>query len=104
MKSIKELKVKYDKQPITAIEKEAKSTQGRAKDVYSNFIEILFYLERTQRFKENSLYKKSTFNGYISFEYGLLYNTYQLYSSILPGMIKSEVGFLWDEANIKKGH
>jgi len=76
MQTIKQLKAKYDSQPIKAIEKEAKTTQVQAKDVYGNFVEILFYLERTQRFKENPLYKKSTFNGYLSFEYGLLYNSY----------------------------
>ena len=76
MKTIKQLKAKYDNQPIKAIEKEAKTTQGQAKDVYFGFIEILFYLERTQRFKENPLYKKSSFHQYLSFEYGVRFTTY----------------------------
>lgn len=76
MRTIEELKKKYDNQPIKTIEKEAKSTQGQAKDVYSNFIEILFYLERTQRFKENHVYKKSNFQQYLSFEYGIRFTTY----------------------------
>lgn len=76
MQTIKQLKAKYDKQTIKAIEKEAKATQGQAKDVYYNFIEILFYLERTQRFKENPLYKKSTFQQYLPFAYGIRFTTY----------------------------
>ncbi|MDY7037207.1 MAG: hypothetical protein SV375_13710 [Thermodesulfobacteriota bacterium] len=76
MKTIEQLKTEYDNKSIKAIEKEAKDTQGQAKDVYVRFIDLLFYLERTARFKENPLYKTSRFQQYLSFEYGIRYTTY----------------------------
>jgi len=76
MKTIKELKKKYDSMKIGEVEKKVKSVQDEAKGLYANFIELLFYLERTERFKDNHLYKKSTFKDYLSFEYGVRFKAY----------------------------
>lgn len=76
MKTIEQLKKQYNPKPIKEIENEAKKSQAQAKQLQEKMIEILFYLERTQRFKENPVYQKSTFREYLSFEFGMRFSTY----------------------------
>ena len=76
MRTFEELKAKYDKMKVAKIEQEAKNTQGEAKDLYVALIEILFYLERSGRYAENPKYKKSKFEQYVVFEFGIHHKTY----------------------------
>lgn len=76
MRTIEQLKTAYDKKKVGEIEKEAKSIQSKSKEFYVTFLELMFYLERTGRYKENPVYKKSRFEQYISFQFGITHSTY----------------------------
>jgi len=116
MKTIKELKAEYDSKSITEIEQEAKKTQGKAKEIHAEFIEILFYMERTGRYKENALYKNTGFPQYIEFQFGIRWATYhetrlalgnfpdfsKKYSPALVTSIKSKCGAKKTPAVIKQ--
>jgi hypothetical protein len=77
MRTYEELKKILDGKPIDQIEKGARENQGKAKDFYIQFLEHLFYLEKSGRFADNPKYKKSRFEDYIQFEFGLNHKTYQ---------------------------
>lgn len=76
MRSIDELKELYDMKPIEEIETEAWDYRMGMKDIYTLFIETLFYLERTQRYKENPRYKKSEFREYCYYEFQIRFTAY----------------------------
>jgi hypothetical protein len=76
MRTYEELQKIYDKKKVSQIEAEAKETQGKSKDIYVVFLETLFYLERSHRFRENPTYTKSSFETYIQAEYGMSHRAY----------------------------
>ena len=76
MRTFEELKTIYNGKKVNDIESEAKTNQGKSKKFYVQFLESLFYLERSGRYTENPKYKKSRFEQYISFEYGIHHQTY----------------------------
>jgi len=73
---IRELKKQFDTTAISTIEKEADACIVNHLTARKEFIGILFYLERTKRFKENKTFKDATFGQYISDRFHLLYGTY----------------------------
>ncbi len=67
----KDLKEIYDELPIAKVEKTAISCQTSAKNIRKKFIEVLYYLQFTSRYKENKKYKNATFESYIYDQYHL---------------------------------
>jgi len=74
--NLDKLKTQYDGATILTIENMATTAANRALSHRKIFIEILFYLERTNRFRENKRFKKATFGQYISDLFYLRYGTY----------------------------
>lgn len=70
------LKHQYDDQPISNIETAFTRYRDLSAANRKDFILGLYYLERTNRFKENTLYKKATFERYIGDVFAMKYNTY----------------------------
>ena len=65
MNKKKELTTSLDGMDITRIEEYAESSLEQAVEGRKVFIETLFYLQRTNRFKENPRYKNSEFKDYL---------------------------------------
>lgn len=65
-----------DKLTISEIENNLKSLKTNAEDARMKFFKGLEYLETTKRFKENELYKDSTFETYINDMFLLRHKTY----------------------------
>jgi hypothetical protein len=59
------LKAKYDGQKIDVIEANASGAAATSLAARKEFIEALWYLQKTQRFRENADYKASTFERYL---------------------------------------
>lgn len=62
---IKELKQIYDSQTIAAIEDMAKNRQKTSETSRSEFIEMLYYLRHTKRWRENPQYARASFDDYL---------------------------------------
>jgi hypothetical protein len=60
------LKKKYDSKKITQVENDVDSFRKASNSAEKNMVETLYYLDSTERFKENATYKNSTFKAYIS--------------------------------------
>lgn len=71
------LKVKYDKKPIEIIEEAIDKAKNVSLESRKDFILALYYLNMTNRFRENPQYKKTTFEVYIGYRYHLRKGTYQ---------------------------
>lgn len=76
MKLSKGLKAKFEKQNINAIEKVAESFYVSSSVNRQRFIEVLFYLECTKRFRENRAFKDATFKRYLMDKFNTRYITY----------------------------
>jgi len=73
---IQELKKENDKRTIREIQDEIHNQEYKSRDLMIRRTKLLYYLERTSRFKEIKEYEKVTFETYIQHEYNLLYGTY----------------------------
>lgn len=73
---INNLKKKYDKESITTLQNRATSLQKDIVRYKSELIEILYYLDDTKRFRENKVYKNSTFETYLNGMYNMAKSTY----------------------------
>lgn len=65
-----------DKKTIQEIEAEATSLQNNYLEQRKEFIKIMMYLDRTNRFRENPQFKKSPFAEYIKDMYNISYHQY----------------------------
>lgn len=75
--SIEDLKSKYDGKQIDEIESIATATQNSANTARREFVEILFYLRHTKRYRENPQYSKATFGAYIRGVYMMSETTFE---------------------------
>ena len=73
---ITKLKGKYDAKNIVEIEAECTGHIDKYAKNRMNFILTLYYLDRTNRYKDNPIYKNSTFESYIKSKFNLRYSTY----------------------------
>lgn len=76
MKTFKKLQEMYNPVSVGDLEKKAEKFMVDSVLSRKHFIEILFYLERTNRFKENRQFKNTTFKDYIKDRFYLRYGTY----------------------------
>jgi protoporphyrinogen oxidase len=61
---------------INEIEQEAFKYQTNYVEARREFIQIMLYLEQTERFKENPKFKKASFSEYLRDQYGITYHQY----------------------------
>ena len=73
---IEDLKNKYDLVNIDIFESECFSARALSGKYRMDFIFRLYYLERTKRFREFSVYRNATFSEYITNKFNLRYGTY----------------------------
>jgi len=71
-----ELKQKYGSKTISELETTARDFLKNHHEQRAQFIEILSYLHLTNRFRENTRYRNSSFNEYIKDKFNMLYTTY----------------------------
>jgi len=76
MITFEEIAQKYDGKSITTIESMIKTSSDKHSYHRKEFILALFYLERTNKYKENKTYKDETFKRYISDMFNLSYSGY----------------------------
>ena len=74
---IKELKKENDHRNVRAIQAEIHDQQNKSRKAMIRRTELLYYLERTSRFREIKEYEKVSFRIYIQHEYNLLPGTYE---------------------------
>jgi len=74
---ISELKKELDKRKVNEIVGEIHDEVNRSRKAVIRKVELLYYLERTSRFKELDEYKGSTFYLFIQYEFNLLPGTYE---------------------------
>ena len=74
--TLEELKKRYDGKKIADVEAQAKRASAQSLKNRKAFIEILFYLEKTSRFRENPAYKKSRFELYLMNMFSMSMATY----------------------------
>lgn len=72
-----ELKKKYDGKLIDVLETQAGECRLLSRKNDREFIEILYYLKVTNRYKENKRYCKETFYSYIKDRFSLLKGTFE---------------------------
>lgn len=65
-----------EKKSITQIEKSIKADNATAAEARKKAIEGLLYLRDSGRFKENKLYRKSSFENYLMGVFNIRYNTF----------------------------
>lgn len=70
------LKLKFDTVKISEIETFCMFAFSDSQERRKNLILGLYYLERTKRYKENTVYKNSSFETYINNVFNLRYATY----------------------------
>ena len=75
-KRLDELKGKYDSKKINQIEKEIKDSNELSLEARKTSIFALAYLKHSSRYKENPVYKKSSFANYLLGRYNIRYNTF----------------------------
>jgi hypothetical protein len=97
------LKKENDGRSIVDIEQEIKNNQLRNRATMIRMVELLYYLDRTRRFKENEGYKNSQWDHYLLDFYGMRPHTYIKYrNAILRQRKKVEehgvglVAKIWD--------
>lgn len=66
-----ELKQQWDGKPIVEIENRIHSAHTNCKKWQKTIAELLFYLEKTSRYRENKAYKDKFFEDYIQDQYGI---------------------------------
>ena len=71
------LKKKYDEKKITEIEKDVDHFKTHSNSAEKSMVETLHYLETTERFKENTTYKNSSFSVYVKDRFCITPTTYQ---------------------------
>jgi len=72
-----DLKKQYDKKTIVNIEAQAKKSKALNLKHRKKFIFLLYYLDRTSRYKQNARFKNATFEQYIFDMFGLTIGTYE---------------------------
>jgi len=77
MITFEEISKKYDGKSLFSIEAAAKTYSKKADYNRKEFILSLYYLERTNRYKENPIYRDDTFKRYINDLFNLSYSTFQ---------------------------
>lgn len=73
---LESLRNKYDRFNIGALEGIAESALMISAEQLTKSIEILFYFERTKRFRENKQYENSSFNDYLKNRYAMAWHKY----------------------------
>jgi len=71
-----DLKKKYEKKTINQIEKEIKTNNSLSIEARKNSILALMYLRDSKRYKENPLYRKSSFENYLMGFYNIKIGTF----------------------------
>ncbi len=66
-----------NKKTLATIEKEALTAMIESNATRKTFIELLFYLESTNRFREDPMHKNSSFRVYLRDKFCLTYHTYR---------------------------
>jgi soluble cytochrome b562 len=74
---MEEQKMKFDSMDIGTLEKMADDARTRSRVQQKEFIEILFYLRISKRWKENKRYAKSSFWAYIEDLFNMREKTYR---------------------------
>jgi hypothetical protein len=74
--NLKELKAKYDGKTIGEIEKGAGDDYTLSTEARRNFIQVLFYLQQTERFRQNKKYKEVGFTYYLRDRWNLTLTAY----------------------------
>ena len=72
-----ELKQKLDNMKPEKALAEVKDNHGFAEEAYGDFVLGLYYFERTERFRDISRYKRSTFRAFLGAEFGMAESRYQ---------------------------
>lgn len=70
-------KTKYDSMTIVEIEKEIQDNRELSIEAKKEAIKALCVLRSTGRYKENPVYKKSSFENYLMGQFNIRYNTFQ---------------------------
>ena len=70
------MKKQYDSKTILEIEGQIEGARETVYDAMVRQIEMLYYLDRTKRFRENKRYKDSTFETYIKGRFNITPNAY----------------------------
>jgi predicted nuclease with TOPRIM domain len=71
------IKKQFNGKKIGEIETEAGRHLKNSQHSRAEFIKVLYYLQRTRRFRENAKYKVSTFADYIQNEYNLTASVFE---------------------------
>ena len=74
---IKQFKEKYDQKKINEIEKEIRQSNELSLEARKTAIFTLRYLEVTGRYKENAIYRKSSFKEYLIGQFCIRETTYR---------------------------
>jgi len=80
-----QLKKRHDKRSVTEIEREIDAKGLNEIKAHKNRIIILWYLERTNRWKENKQYRQSTWGTYLKERHMMLENTYLAHLRVYIG-------------------
>lgn len=73
---LESLKTLYDGKPLSEIQEQCERYKSLSQDNRKDFILTLYYLQRTNRFRENPIYAKATFEQFIGNCFNLRFATY----------------------------
>jgi hypothetical protein len=73
---LEKLREQYDNEPLLAIEQGCDEAKELSLENDRKRIQLLYYLERTNRFRENPQYKNATFDVYLRYRHGIRAHTY----------------------------
>lgn len=74
--TLQKLKSRYDDVSVYLIETTAEVNKNTLEDAQRTLVGILFYLEKTRRYKENATYKRTDFATYLKDRFNITYATY----------------------------
>lgn len=74
---LSELKTRYDNDSVSSIERNVKNGITKYQESRAIVIQTLWYLQKTNRFRENSKYEQSTFETYIKNEFNISPSQYR---------------------------
>jgi len=72
-----QLKKQFDQKSVQEVEKYADESKSKSLSGRMDFIKVLYYLRHTGRYKENRLFKNSTFEQYIGMRHQLRPATFE---------------------------
>ena len=85
---LEKLKKKYDSKTITAIEKTIDISRNSEAKFQHDRIMVLYYLQRTSRYKENKMYKNSNFGEYLFDRHGMRIGTFNSHRLMIFNNLK----------------